>query len=82
MEGTQTPAPWPWPRVLRLAIGSGLALVGTYVIMFRMFEVGFEISSSFSREPLLWGTAAVVVGLIILSAPWFPKAPWWRGHER
>ncbi len=81
MEETAPEPEWPWPRLLLLAFGSGLAMVGTYVIIYRFIEIGFDISSSFSREPLFWGSLALVAGVLMLSAPWFPNAPWWRDQS-
>lgn len=70
---------WPWPRLLLLALGSGLSMVGTYVIGFRLFQVGFRIADDgLTHEPFLWGGLALVAGIILLGAPWFPSmAPTW-----
>lgn len=72
------PMEWPWPRLLLLALGSGLSMVGTYVLIFRLFEVGFDMSTDYAREPFIWGGLALVAGLFMLGAPWAPNAPWWK----
>lgn len=75
---------WPWPRLLLLSLGSGLSMVGSYVIIFRLFEVGFEMSGSYAREPFIWGGLALVAGLFLLGVPWWdngPMAKFWRGEK-
>ncbi len=74
-DAPPAPEEWPWPRLLVLGLGSGLAMVGTYVILFRMFEVGFELSDSYAREPFLWGGLALIAGILLLGAPWWLNGP-------
>ena len=69
------PPQWPWDRLLVFAFGCVLASVGTYVVIFHLFQESFGIDASIMPNAVAWGTAGIFSGIILLSLPWFKGGP-------
>ncbi len=76
------PAPWPWDRLLVFAMGCVSASIGAYVVIFHAFQESFGIDESIMPNAYAWGTVAIIVGILLLSMPWFKAGPLARRWKR
>lgn len=78
------PAPWPWDRLLVFGLGCVSASIGAYVVIFHAFQESFGIDASIMPNAYAWGTAAIILGIVLLTLPWFkggPLARRWKKYD-